>query len=170
MPEVVTANFVYSRLRMPEYSVEDRQEIAGRVEQLLGRGHDVYVFFKHEETPAGAFYAEELLKEFPEQARAAGLAASVFGLRADFCFGASASSATSDTAGFLAAARLFFSASMMSITLAGSACGGVTTSLPWILESINTASCRDSHRGISRARRARRRTAPASRPAWLPVL
>ena len=31
IPEVVTADFVYSRLRMPEYSVEDRQEIAGRV-------------------------------------------------------------------------------------------------------------------------------------------
>jgi len=38
---------------------------------LLGQGHDVYVFFKHEETPAGGLYAEELLKKFPEQARAA---------------------------------------------------------------------------------------------------
>ncbi|HYL39519.1 MAG TPA: DUF72 domain-containing protein [Bryobacteraceae bacterium] len=71
IPEVVTANFVYSRLRMPEYSVEDRKEIAGRVEQLLAQGRDVYVFFKHEETPAGALYAEELLKRFPEQAGAA---------------------------------------------------------------------------------------------------
>lgn len=71
IPEVVTADFVYSRLRMPEYSVEDRAEIAGRVEQLLGQGRDVYVFFKHEETPAGALYAEELLKRFPEQAKAA---------------------------------------------------------------------------------------------------
>ncbi|HEV2689427.1 MAG TPA: DUF72 domain-containing protein [Bryobacteraceae bacterium] len=68
IPEVVTANFVYSRLRMPEYSAEDRKEIAGRVEQLLNRGQDVYVFFKHEETPAGALYAEELLKRFPEHA------------------------------------------------------------------------------------------------------
>jgi len=66
IPEVVTANFVYSRLRMPEYSAEDRKEVAVRVEQLLGQGHDVYVFFKHEETPAGALYAEELLKRFPE--------------------------------------------------------------------------------------------------------
>jgi uncharacterized protein YecE (DUF72 family) len=64
IPEVVTAPFVYSRLRMPEYSAEDRAEIAGRVEQLLGRNLDVYVFFKHEETPAGALYAEELLKRF----------------------------------------------------------------------------------------------------------
>ena len=68
IPEVVTANFVYSRLRMPEYSPEDRKEIAERVEQLLGQGRDVYVFFKHEDTPAGALYAEELLKRFPEQA------------------------------------------------------------------------------------------------------
>lgn len=67
IPEVVTANFVYSRLRMPEYSVEDRQEIAARVEQLMEQGREVYVFFKHEETPAGALYAEELLKRFPEQ-------------------------------------------------------------------------------------------------------
>jgi len=72
IPEVVTANFVYSRLRMPEYSPEDRKEIAARVEQLLNRGQDVYVFFKHEETPAGALYAEELLKRFPEQLATAG--------------------------------------------------------------------------------------------------
>ncbi len=71
IPEVVTANFVYSRLRMPEYTPEDRKEIAARVEQLLGQGRDVYVFFKHDETPAGALYAEELLKRFPEQAQAA---------------------------------------------------------------------------------------------------
>src|SRR5579864_301418 len=67
IPEVVTANFMYSRLRMPEYTPEDRKEIAGRVEQLLNRGQDVYVFFKHEETAAGALYAEELLKNFPNE-------------------------------------------------------------------------------------------------------
>jgi len=65
IPEIVTANFVYSRLRMPEYSPDDRNEIAERVQQLLGQGRDVYVFFKHEETPAGALYAEELLNRFP---------------------------------------------------------------------------------------------------------
>jgi uncharacterized protein YecE (DUF72 family) len=70
IPEVVTANFVYSRLRMPEYSAEDRKDIAARVDQLLAQSRDVYVFFKHEETPAGALYAEELLKKFPEQAAA----------------------------------------------------------------------------------------------------
>ena len=62
IPEVITADFVYSRLRLPEYSPEDRKEIAARAEQLMAQGQDVYVFFKHEETPAGALYAEELLK------------------------------------------------------------------------------------------------------------
>src|SRR5437868_13632963 len=64
VPEVITANFVYSRLRKADYSPTDRQEIASRVEQLLGTGRDVYVFFKHEDTPAGALYAEELLQRF----------------------------------------------------------------------------------------------------------
>ncbi len=68
IPEVVTTDFVYSRLRMPEYSPDDRKEIAARAEQLLNRGQDVYVFFKHEDTPAGALYAEELLKSFAAQA------------------------------------------------------------------------------------------------------
>ena len=70
IPKVITSNFVYSRLRMPEYSPEDRAEIAARVQQVLESGRDAYVFFKHEETPAGALYAEELLRAFPSQAEA----------------------------------------------------------------------------------------------------
>jgi len=62
IPRVITANFVYSRLRKPDYSAEERAEIAERVEKLVAEGRDVYVFFKHEDTPAGALYAEELLK------------------------------------------------------------------------------------------------------------
>ena len=72
VPKVITANFVYSRLRMPEYSAEDREDISARAGELLNVGRDVYVFFKHEETPAGALYAEELLKNFPQYAAAAG--------------------------------------------------------------------------------------------------
>jgi uncharacterized protein YecE (DUF72 family) len=72
IPEVITANFVYSRLRMPEYTPEDRAEIAGRVDHLLKQDRDAYVFFKHEETPAGALYAEELLKRFPQQTATGG--------------------------------------------------------------------------------------------------
>ena len=66
VPEVITSDFVYSRLRKDDYSAEERQEVGSRVEQLLAKEKDVYVFFKHEETPAGALYAEELLQRFPE--------------------------------------------------------------------------------------------------------
>jgi uncharacterized protein YecE (DUF72 family) len=62
VPEVVTAGFVYVRLRKEDYSPEERAEIANRVKGMMSGGRDVYVFFKHEDTPAGAVYAEELLK------------------------------------------------------------------------------------------------------------
>ena len=62
VPEVVTAEFVYVRLRKEDYSPEERAEVADRVRGMLAGGRDVYVFFKHEDTPAGAVYAEELLK------------------------------------------------------------------------------------------------------------
>jgi uncharacterized protein YecE (DUF72 family) len=62
VPEVITANFVYVRLRKEDYSAEERTEIASRVQRLKSDGRDVFVFFKHEDTPAGAAYAEELLK------------------------------------------------------------------------------------------------------------
>jgi uncharacterized protein YecE (DUF72 family) len=62
VPEVLTAGFVYVRLRKEDYSAEERAEVAERVRGMLAGGRDVYVFFKHEDTPAGAVYAEELLK------------------------------------------------------------------------------------------------------------
>ena len=61
IPAVLTAPFVYSRLRKTEYSPEERADIAARIREMLAGGRDCYVFFKHEETPAGALYAEELL-------------------------------------------------------------------------------------------------------------
>ncbi len=63
VPEVLTAGFVYVRLRKPDYSPEDRAEIAQRARRMLESGRDVHAFFKHEETPAGALYAEELLRQ-----------------------------------------------------------------------------------------------------------
>jgi uncharacterized protein YecE (DUF72 family) len=60
IPEVITADFVYYRLRKPEYSEEERKSIAERAKELLAQGKDLYLFFKHEETPEGALYAEEL--------------------------------------------------------------------------------------------------------------
>lgn len=61
VPEITTADFVYFRLRKPEYTAEDRQVIAARAKELVAQGRDLYVFFKHEDTPEGALYAEELL-------------------------------------------------------------------------------------------------------------
>ncbi|MGE0406464.1 MAG: DUF72 domain-containing protein, partial [Candidatus Korobacteraceae bacterium] len=61
-PEVQTADYTYFRLRKPEYSVEERTMLAAKVAAVPG---DVYVYFKHEDTPEGAFYAEELLKARP---------------------------------------------------------------------------------------------------------
>jgi uncharacterized protein YecE (DUF72 family) len=60
IPEVITADFVYYRLRKREYSVEERNAIAERARDLLAQDKDLYLFFKHEETPEGALYAEEL--------------------------------------------------------------------------------------------------------------
>lgn len=65
VPHVITAGFVYTRLRKEDYTPEERAEIAARVTALVEQGRDVYVFFKHEDTPAGALYAEELLRARP---------------------------------------------------------------------------------------------------------
>ncbi|MBM3734567.1 MAG: DUF72 domain-containing protein [Acidobacteria bacterium] len=62
VPERVTADFVYFRLRKETYPPEERADFAARVKTLMNRGLDCYVFFKHEDTPDGALYAEELLK------------------------------------------------------------------------------------------------------------
>jgi len=60
IPEVITADFVYYRLRKPEYTEEELKSIQERAHQLLLQGKDLYLFFKHEETPDGALYAERL--------------------------------------------------------------------------------------------------------------
>jgi uncharacterized protein YecE (DUF72 family) len=62
VPEVITADFVYFRLRKPEYSAEDVEAIRARAADLLAAGRDLYVMFKHEDTPEGALNAELLLK------------------------------------------------------------------------------------------------------------
>jgi uncharacterized protein YecE (DUF72 family) len=62
IPRVITAGFVYSRLRKPEYSAGERTEIAVRSREMLAAGRELFVFFKHEDTPAGALYAEDLLR------------------------------------------------------------------------------------------------------------
>ena len=61
IPERITADFAYFRLRKEIYTEEDRAEIGQRVNALLAGGKDTFVFFKHEDTPDGALYAEALL-------------------------------------------------------------------------------------------------------------
>lgn len=59
VPEVATADFTYYRLRKGEYSAAERAKIHERVTAQSG---DAYVYYKHEDDPAGTMYAEELLK------------------------------------------------------------------------------------------------------------
>lgn len=63
-PEVSTADFCYYRLRKGEYSKQEREKQAQQFSQHLEKNRDVFVYFKHEETPDGAFYAEELLQHY----------------------------------------------------------------------------------------------------------
>jgi uncharacterized protein YecE (DUF72 family) len=62
VPEVITADFVYYRLRKPEYTVEDVDAFAARSKELLATGRDLYLMFKHEESPEGALNAELVLQ------------------------------------------------------------------------------------------------------------
>jgi uncharacterized protein YecE (DUF72 family) len=62
-PDMVTADFVYYRYRKPEYSAEERQQMVGRLREHLSEARDVFAYFKHEETPQGAIYAVEVLRE-----------------------------------------------------------------------------------------------------------
>jgi uncharacterized protein YecE (DUF72 family) len=66
VPKVMTANFGYFRLRKGDYSAAGREEIARRVGELLDGGMDVYVYFKHEDDPRGAIWAEDLLKQLKQ--------------------------------------------------------------------------------------------------------
>jgi uncharacterized protein YecE (DUF72 family) len=63
VPEVITADFVYYRLRKPDYTEADVDAFAARAGELLAAGKDLYLMFKHEETPDGALHAEMLLKK-----------------------------------------------------------------------------------------------------------
>jgi hypothetical protein len=60
---VITADFVYYRLRKPEYSADDVAGIVARSKELLATGRDLYLMFKHEESPEGALNAEAVLKQ-----------------------------------------------------------------------------------------------------------
>jgi len=63
-PDVQTADFFYLRLRKEKYPPDVRKQLAAKVAHLAQHG-DVFVYFKHEDTPDGALYAEELLGRKP---------------------------------------------------------------------------------------------------------
>lgn len=62
-PDVTTADFAYYRYRKPEYTAEERAAMLRRMRDHLSAGHDVFAYFKHEETPQGALYAVDVLKQ-----------------------------------------------------------------------------------------------------------
>ncbi|MFZ3214944.1 MAG: DUF72 domain-containing protein [Candidatus Acidiferrales bacterium] len=57
-PDVTTADFHYLRLRKQSHSAK---AVVQRVRKLARKG-DVYVYFKHEDTPQGALRAEAVLQ------------------------------------------------------------------------------------------------------------
>jgi len=62
-PDVVTADFNYYRYRKPSYTGEERRAMVSRIREHLAAARNVFAYFKHEETPQGALYAVEVLKE-----------------------------------------------------------------------------------------------------------
>jgi uncharacterized protein YecE (DUF72 family) len=62
-PDVVTADFCYYRYRKPSYTGDERRAMVNRIREHLGQGRNVFAYFKHEETPEGAIYAVDVLKE-----------------------------------------------------------------------------------------------------------
>ncbi len=62
-PDVPTGDFIYYRFRKPSYTGEERASMVRRIGDHLGAGRNVFAYFKHEETPEGALYAVDLLRE-----------------------------------------------------------------------------------------------------------
>jgi uncharacterized protein YecE (DUF72 family) len=61
-PNVETADYFYLRLRKEAYSPRAVKDVQQSVRALATKG-DVFVYFKHEDTPDGAFCAEKMLSE-----------------------------------------------------------------------------------------------------------
>ncbi len=59
-PDIQTADFAYLRLRKEKYSAEERRALLERIARLAAAGN-VYIYFKHEDTPEGALQAEQVL-------------------------------------------------------------------------------------------------------------
>ena len=55
-PRVATANFLYFRFRVPEYTKAQLEKVADELKELQ-RDKEVFAFFKHEDEPEGAMSA-----------------------------------------------------------------------------------------------------------------
>ena len=62
-PDVVTGLFAYYRFRKPSYTQNERRAMLARIAEHISAGRDVFAYFKHEETPEGALYAVDMLRE-----------------------------------------------------------------------------------------------------------
>jgi uncharacterized protein YecE (DUF72 family) len=62
VPDETTADFSYYRFRQPDYTSEQRAELTRKISARVAEGKEVFAYFKHEESPQGALYAEELLQ------------------------------------------------------------------------------------------------------------
>src|ERR1041385_7955427 len=58
-PDVATSNCVYYRLRKANYDAAEQKEICARLEKHLAADRDVFVYYKHEDTPEAALNAEK---------------------------------------------------------------------------------------------------------------
>lgn len=63
-PAVQTASFSYLRLRKEEYSAKELAKLKASVAEMSRTG-EIFVYFKHEDTPQGALYAEGLVSTSP---------------------------------------------------------------------------------------------------------
>jgi uncharacterized protein YecE (DUF72 family) len=61
-PDVTTASFSYYRFRRSHYSEDERHTLAERLQNQAANQQVVFGFFKHEERPESALWAEEILK------------------------------------------------------------------------------------------------------------
>ncbi len=61
IPKVFTADFTYFRLRKAEYDQAARDAILEQVNGVRSTGRDVSLYFKHEDDPQGASWADELV-------------------------------------------------------------------------------------------------------------
>lgn len=66
-PDITTAEFAYYRFRKPTYTGEERRAMLDRMAQHMDAGRNVYAYFKHEDTPEGALYAAEMLREVKQR-------------------------------------------------------------------------------------------------------